>query len=212
MIFCFPEGELSFSVPMPRSSTGERRIQFVWFRSVDYEFTLPRMCTDASGRCHGVSIPPSLIRQDVLDELRASARDRLAPQLAALVTQASQPILQPIYDFESPQLAFDRVVLVGDAAFVARPHVGTGVTKAALDAQSLANALAETPCDVQAALMRYERERRPFGHRLVARGRYLGGYLEANYPPDESNRGRKPSRNPEVFLREFGPTGVIDGA
>jgi 2-polyprenyl-6-methoxyphenol hydroxylase-like FAD-dependent oxidoreductase len=212
MMFCFPDGELSFSVPMPQSETGERRVQFVWFRPADYEFTLPRMCTDASGRSHGVSIPPPLIRRDVLDELRASARDRLPPQLAALVTRASQPILQPIYDLESPRLAFDRVVLVGDAAFVARPHVGTGVTKAALDAQSLANALAETPGDLEAALTRYERERRPSGHRLVARGRYLGGYLEAHYPPDESNRGRKPRRNPEIFLREFGPTGVIEGA
>lgn len=214
MVFCFPDGELSFSVPMPTApaQTGDRRIQFVWFRPVNYEFTLPQMCTDDSGRCHGVSIPPPLIRRDVLDDLRASATDRLPPQLASLVTQASQPVLQPIYDLESPQLAFGRVVLVGDAAFVARPHVGTGVTKAALDAQGLAEALAETPDDLEGALMRYERQRRQFGHRLVARGRYLGGYLEAHYEHDGSNRGPKPIRDPEIVLREFGPTGVIEGA
>jgi 2-polyprenyl-6-methoxyphenol hydroxylase-like FAD-dependent oxidoreductase len=214
MVFCFPDTELSFSVPMPpaQPAASERRVQFVWFRPVDYEFTLPRMCTDASGRCHGVSIPPPLIRRDVLDDLHASALERLAPQLAALVTRANQPVLQPIYDLESPQLAFGRVVLVGDAAFVARPHVGTGVTKAALDAQRLAAALAGMPGDLDAALMRYERDRRQFGHRLVARGRYLGGYLEANYQEDESNRGRRPRRDPGVVLREFGPTGVIEGA
>lgn len=214
MVFCFPDGELSFSHPMPAPHTenGARRIQLVWFRPVDYEFTLPRMCTDDSGHCHGVSIPPPLIRRDILDELRASAKDRLPPQLAALLALASQPILQPIYDLESPQISFGRVVLIGDAAFVARPHVGTGVTKAALDAQSLADALAATPCDLKGALMRYERERRPYGHRLVARGRYLGGYLEAGYEHDDSNRGPRPIRNPQVFLREFGPTGVIEGA
>jgi len=39
-------------------------------------------------------------------------------------------------------MTFGRVALVGDAGlFVARPHVGTGVTKAALDAQALADAL-----------------------------------------------------------------------
>jgi 2-polyprenyl-6-methoxyphenol hydroxylase-like FAD-dependent oxidoreductase len=54
-----------------------------------------------------------------------------------LVPQADQPILSPIFDLESPQIIFDRVVLVGDAAFVARPHVGIGVTKAALDAEGL---------------------------------------------------------------------------
>lgn len=214
MVFCFPDSELSFSIPMPPAQPGmsERRFQFVWFRPVDYEFTLPRMCTDASGRCHGVSIPPPLIRRDVLDELRASAIDRLAPQLVALVTRASQPVLQPIYDLESPQIAFGRVVLLGDAAFVARPHVGTGVTKAALDAQRLVDALAEMPEDLDAALMAYERDRRQFGHRLVARGRYLGGYLEAQYRHDEANRGRKPCRTPEIVLREIGPTGVIEGA
>jgi 2-polyprenyl-6-methoxyphenol hydroxylase-like FAD-dependent oxidoreductase len=214
MVFCFPDGELSFSHPMPAPHTGNsaRRIQFVWFRPVDYEFTLPRMCTDESGHCHGVSIPPPLIRREVVDDLRASARDRLPPQIASLVTLAPQPILQPIYDLESPQISFGRVALIGDAAFVARPHVGTGVTKAALDAQSLADALAATPCDLEEALMRYERERRPPGHRLVARGRYLGGYLEASYQQDSSNRGPRPIRNPRIFLGEFGPTGVIDGA
>jgi 2-polyprenyl-6-methoxyphenol hydroxylase-like FAD-dependent oxidoreductase len=34
-----------------------------------------------------------------------------------------------------------RAAILGDAAFVARPHVGMGVTKAALDAESLADAL-----------------------------------------------------------------------
>ena len=37
---------------------------------------------------------------------------------------AAQPILQPIYDLETPRMAFGRVAIIGDAAFVARPHVG----------------------------------------------------------------------------------------
>ncbi len=35
-------------------------------------------------------------------------------------------------------MAFGRVALVGDAAFVIRPHVGGGVVKAAEDAAALA--------------------------------------------------------------------------
>ena len=42
---------------------------------------------------------------------------------------------QAIFDMESPSVASGRVVLLGDAAFVARPHVGMGTTKAALDAR-----------------------------------------------------------------------------
>ena len=63
----------------------------------------------------------------------------------------AQIILQPIFDLESPRIAFGRVALVGDAAFVARPHVATGVMKAAIDAESLAEALAGSGGDVPRA-------------------------------------------------------------
>ncbi len=98
-------------------------------------------------------------------------------------------------------MAFGRVALVGDAAFVARPHVGMGVTKAALDAQGLTDALAASGNDVAAALMRYDSERRPFGNRLVARGRRLGAYLDAQ---------RRPPGGAQTILREWGTHSVID--
>ena len=66
-----------------------------------------------------------------------------------------------------------RVVLLGDAAFVARPHVGAGVTKAAVDATCLADALAAHG-DLDAALRHYETLTIRLGRALVARGRRLG--------------------------------------
>jgi len=215
MTFCFPEGELVLSVPMPASDghtrSPRRHCQFSWFQPVDYQTRLPEMCTDANGRYHGVSIPPPLIRPDIIEELKARAEALLAPQLAALIAPVEQPILQPIFDLESPKLVFGRAVLLGDAAFVARPHVGTGVTKAALDAQCLANALLAAGDDVDAALMRYDRERGQFGRWLVARGRYLGAYLEAQLKPREQRSRAELYRRPETVMREFGAAGVIDG-
>jgi 2-polyprenyl-6-methoxyphenol hydroxylase-like FAD-dependent oxidoreductase len=169
------------------------------------------MCTDASGHCYGESIPPPLIRPKVIEALKADADALLAPQIAALALQAERPILQPIFDLESPRIAFGRTVLLGDAAFVARPHVGTGVTKAALDAQCLADALLSEGNDVEAALIHYDRERRQFGKWLVARGRYLGRYLEAQLKPREARTAAEPHRRPETLMREFGGAGVIDG-
>jgi 2-polyprenyl-6-methoxyphenol hydroxylase-like FAD-dependent oxidoreductase len=70
------------------------------------------------------------------------------------------------------------VALMGDAAFVARPHVGMGVTKAGEDALALAEAVARhgaTP----AALLAYEAMRLAPGHAVVERGRRLGAYLQA---------------------------------
>jgi 2-polyprenyl-6-methoxyphenol hydroxylase-like FAD-dependent oxidoreductase len=203
--FCFPEGEMAFSVPTapegdrPRHG---RRCQFVWCRPVDYEIALPQLCTDASGRRHGISIPPPLIRPELIRDLKERAEARLAPQLAMLVARAAQPLLHPIFDLESPRLVSGRVALLGDAAFVARPHVGMGVTKAALDAQALADALVASGGDIAAALARYDCERRQFGARVVARGRHLGAYVDEQHRPRDRLR---------TILREWGAAGVIDG-
>jgi len=51
-------------------------------------------------------------------------------------------------------------VLLGDAAFVARPHVGAGVTKAALDAMGLADAIRAAGDNIDVALERYNCDQR----------------------------------------------------
>ena len=53
-------------------------------------------------------------------------------------------------------MAFGRISIIGDAAFVARPHVAAGVSKAAKDAVALAEALGSGSDDVAAALRRFE--------------------------------------------------------
>jgi len=72
-----------------------------------------------------------------------------------------------------------RFCLAREGAVIARlrPHVGAGVTKAALNAAWLTDALSAT-INIDAALARYEAQARAFGAVLVARARYLGAYLE----------------------------------
>ncbi len=213
MNFCLPEGELVIAIPMPPAADRDhepRRSQFSWFLPIDRATGLRNLCTDATGRCHGESIPPPLIRPELIRDLRAHADAVLAPQIAALVNNTPQPLVQAIYDLESPQLVFGRVALLGDAAFVARPHVGTGVTKAALDAQGLANVLLTAGGDLDAALRQYDVERRRFGKWLVARGRYLGAYLSAQQKPADQRSAAELHREPEIFMREFGGAGVIE--
>ena len=140
MAFGFPRNGMVLAMPLvdPDDGREQSRCQFSWFRPVDYGVALPQLCTDVQGRCHGTSIAPTLIRPDVIKELADTARTCMAPQIAELVAQCTKPILVPVYDLASPRMVFGRVVLLGDAAFVARPHVGTGVTKAVLDARALA--------------------------------------------------------------------------
>jgi 2-polyprenyl-6-methoxyphenol hydroxylase-like FAD-dependent oxidoreductase len=204
MLFGFPNGELMLSIPMPGPQdgphTGGRRCHLVWFRPMA-EHDLADLCTDTNGRRHGLSIPPPLIRPELIETLYRDAQALLAPALAGLVTATEQTILQPIFDLESPRIAFGRVALVGDAAFVARPHVASGVMKAAIDAETLANALAACGGDGPAALARYDAERQPYGAWLVARGRHIGGYFAA--------RSGDPRPRIETLMREYGSAGVV---
>jgi 2-polyprenyl-6-methoxyphenol hydroxylase-like FAD-dependent oxidoreductase len=102
------------------------------------------------------------------------------------------------------------VVILGDAAFVARPHVVAGTTKAALDAQCLADALVAAGNDLEPALARYDTERRQFGRSLVARARHLGAYLEAHQTQSkEERRQTHLTRDPESFMRDYGAEDII---
>lgn len=64
------------------------------------------------------------------------------------------------------------MALIGDAAFVARPHTAMGVAKAAGDAMALAAAVADgwSP----SAQEKFERNRLAAGRDIVAYGQRLG--------------------------------------
>jgi 2-polyprenyl-6-methoxyphenol hydroxylase-like FAD-dependent oxidoreductase len=181
-VFCLPPGEqmLGYPVAGPGNDlrVGHRRYNFVWYRPADEETELCRLLTDPFGRTHAVSIPPPLIHPDVIREMREAAEAVLAPQFAETVRLTEQPFLQPIYDLECPQMAFGRVVILGDAAFVARPHVGAGVAKAAQDALALAGAL-QSREPVEAAVREFEISRLPKGRRVIERARHLGASLQS---------------------------------
>lgn len=214
--FAFPAGEMLLAMPVPGEDgargAGQRRFYFIWYRPADFATTLRDLCTDAHGRCHGVAIPPPLIRPEPVAALHARARATLAPALAELVTRTAQPLLQAIFDLESPRLVFGRVALLGDAGFVARPHVAAGVTKAALDAACLVDALSEAGDDIAAGLARFNDLQQDFGARLVAHARYLGAYLEAQIKPAAQRQGAEAARDPRRIMRDYGAPHLVHEA
>ena len=126
--FFLPPGEqfLGYPVAGPGNDlrAGHRSWNIVWYRPADAERDVPRLLTDDSGRLHELSIPPPLVARSVIAEMREAVQRLLPPQFRTAMDKAQQPFLQPIYDLESTRIAFGRAALVGDAAFVIRPHVG----------------------------------------------------------------------------------------
>ena len=208
--FCLPPGEQILGYPVIGEHddlrTGYRRYNFVWYRPADETTALPALLTDETGHTHTLSIPPPLVRPAVRQAMRSAAAELLAPAFAQVVAAVPRPFLQPIYDLESPRLAFPHAVLLGDAAFVVRPHLGAGVTKAAEDAACLASVLATEP-GIGAALARYEAERRLAGQHIVRRGRHLGAYLQAEIGTPEQRRAAARHQTPEAVMAE---TAMLD--
>jgi len=208
MTFCLPPGEqcLGYPVAGPDNELreGQRRYNVVWYRPADEAAELPQLLTDRNGIAHSISIPPPLIRAEPIAAMRAAGERLLAPQFREIVRLIDEPILQPIYDLESPRLAFGRVAIIGDAAFVARPHVAAGVSKAADDAAALADAL--DAGDVEGALRRFEAQRLPQNRKIIERARHLGAYLQATQTAEERARSARHSI-PKAVLAE---TALLD--
>ncbi len=205
MAFCLPPGEqmLGYPVAGPNNDLrpGHRRYNLVWYRPAEPHTQLKRLLTDEAGITHAVSIPPPLISRAVVAEMHEAARTVLAPQFRDLIGRAGQPILQAIYDIESPRMAFGRVAIIGDAAYVARPHVGAGVAKAAQDALALARCLGRAS-SVEAGLADMEASQAPFGRRIIARARELGACLQQTHATPVERRNAERFRAPEATLKE----------
>ena len=202
--FCLPEGEQLLGYPVPGrdndTAIGRRGYNIVWYRPVDSS-VLEDMCTDTSGRYHAGGIPPPLIRNEVIKRVKADTTALLAPQIAEIFLRA-EPFFQAICDVESPALVFGRVVLTGDAGFVARPHIGAGATKAAIDAAVLARSLCSAGDDIHAALARFESSQLPFGRDMVALSRQQGVYLSAQINGRDQSQAAQ--RDVEMLLHAHG--------
>jgi 2-polyprenyl-6-methoxyphenol hydroxylase-like FAD-dependent oxidoreductase len=200
--FGVPEGEQLIGYPVAgagdSTAPGERRWNFVWYRPTAAGPALEALMTDADGQHHPEGISPQRMSWRCVAAVREVARHKLAPQFAEIVEKTAMPFVQPVYDLQSQQVAFGRVALLGDAAFVARPHMGMGVTKAGDDALALATAIAAHGATAQ-ALLQYQSRRLPASSAVVERGRQLGAYLQS-YPNTAQGPEQQSAQGPRALV------------
>lgn len=169
---------------------GQRRYNFVWYKPVPAE-TLHGMLTDADGNHHPVSIPPPLVRAEVLEDLRRAAIAQLPAPFVDILAHSERAFFTPIYDHHSTIMHDGRVALSGDAACVARPHVGMGVTKAAEDALALA-------AHAEGDLAGYSAARVPASLRAHLQARHLASLM---LYPDPANSDGAHNRHLDEIMR-----------
>jgi len=170
---------LVYPIPGQDGSTepGTRLFNFVWYRNYADGGDLADLMTDVDGTTREVSLPPGSVSARHVAEMRAHATARLPGPIAEFVVRAEQPFVQVVFDLDIDQMSFGRTCLLGDAAFLARPHAAAGTAKAADDAWALAGALRDALREgrgVSDALRSYEASQIPVGKQLIDRTERIG--------------------------------------
>jgi len=164
---------LAYFIPGPDGETepGSRRLNWVWYDTLDGR-DRGAIFTNTSDTERRFSVSPGRLRDPVCHRQRERATT-LPPIFETLVSATPDLFVQAIYDLTVPAMVTDRVCLLGDAAFVARPHTAAGTAKATGDATALADAFA-THGTIADALTAWGETRTEYGTSLVARGKQMG--------------------------------------
>jgi 2-polyprenyl-6-methoxyphenol hydroxylase-like FAD-dependent oxidoreductase len=167
---------LAYFIPGDEAATepGRRRINWVWYIGAG-EPELARYLTDKEGRRHHASLVQGSASAALIGEICDLAEREVHPIFAELVAATSDPFVQTIVDVIVPQTVFGRVMLLGDAAFVVRPHTAGATAKAAHDAWVLGRNLARARGNIDAGLKAAESLQLEYGNELTNYGIALGG-------------------------------------
>jgi 2,6-dihydroxypyridine 3-monooxygenase len=179
--FVMPNGHLlTYPILARDRSTGEGRrlINWLWYRNAARGKEIDDLLTDRDGVLRDTSLAYRALQEKHVERLRKDSMNVLPPALTELVLGTEEPFIQAIFDGAIPAMGFGRVCIMGDAAFVARPHCAAGTAKAAEDAWQLSNAFTEADNDVVAAVKIWEERQLKCGWQLVKRAREIGDRLQ----------------------------------
>jgi len=135
---------------------GQRRLNWVWYWNYREADKLAALLTDRTGRKRRTSVPPGMVCTKHWHKQMEIARAVLPPQFRELMEATDEPFVQPIRDLAVPRMVFGRAVLVGEAAFVVRPHTAAAAAKAAADGMMLGQALRDGDVNLTENLRRFE--------------------------------------------------------
>ena len=99
--------------------------------------------TDNDGHHHRNTLPPGKMRQEIWYKQKSYAQSILARPFAELVEKTTQPFISSVSDTVAPRASFfdGKLLLVGEALALFRPHIALSANQAAVDCLLLKKAL-----------------------------------------------------------------------
>jgi 2-polyprenyl-6-methoxyphenol hydroxylase-like FAD-dependent oxidoreductase len=186
--FCSFTGDqtniVAYEIPGPDGSieAGRRRVNWVWYVNVAPGNELDCLLVGASGRKKRSTLPRGEARPETVERMVQSARDLLPPKFATIIEATKEPFAQAILDYQAPRLFFGRSVLIGDAACLIRPHLGSGTSKAVEDAVSLADAVCGPDFRERGCLRAWEETRLEEHDALAEQAKAVARRIGVGYP------------------------------
>lgn len=159
---------------------GKRLYNWVWYRTAS-EDQLRDILVDRDGKPRASAIPEGKLADRWRTQLAEEAQRLLPPAFREIVRSSDQPFVQIIRDLAVDQMIDGRVVLLGDASAIPRPHTAASSSKAAANALALADAL-RSSTDIDVALGLWQPSQVALGKRLLRQGSEVGDFLLFGHP------------------------------
>lgn len=154
---------------------GRRLISFAWYDKTRDMLLQERRCVSPAGHVLA-SLSPESIPAEVRHELKELAVRVWPEPWGAIIVHALESgkvFATPVAEYCPERLHSGRLAIIGDAAHVVSPATGKGFTAGILDAEaladSLANSLGQTADGFSCALEDYGHRRLPTAQQLAAR-------------------------------------------
>lgn len=115
-------------------TSGERALNFCWY-SNELPQSMAEVTTDNTGIRHHATVPRGKVRHDVWSAQCQRGALILPEPFKEVMTAIAQPFIQVIMDHHCPKASFGsgKVLLVGDALTLFRPHIAFSTNQAAFD-------------------------------------------------------------------------------
>ncbi|KAI5238876.1 FAD/NAD(P)-binding domain-containing protein [Aureobasidium subglaciale] len=134
---------------------GQRILNFVWYHNCPDESDFRSIMTDTAGVVHRTTLQPGMMRPEIWKHQVQFAKDHLAAPFVELVEKTTEPFVAAVSDnlCESATFLNDKVILVGDALALFRPHIALSANQAAYDCLELQKVL-----DGQSTMAKWNRK------------------------------------------------------